>query len=73
MLYWGILSVKNQIPLTVRSLTQGARTVAETSIPYLGVDYYVANKAKKRYALPIWSGAELAWNVYFALRNYLSR
>lgn len=71
MLYWNYLSVKNKTSINVANNLQGAKTIAEASIPYLGVDYVVTNKLDKKYALPTWSAAELGWNTYVALKNYL--
>ena len=71
MLYWNFLSVKNKSLINLKTNLEGAKTIAEASIPYLGVDYVVANKIDKKYALPVWSAAELGWNTYVALQNYV--
>ena len=73
MFYWGVLSVKNRSPINLKNMAEGAKTIAESSIPYLGVDYAVANKLDKKYALPVWSAAELGWNAFVASKNYLVR
>jgi len=72
MLYWNYLSIKNQAPLDITSNLEGAEKIAEASIPYLYVDYRVA-KIPRRYALPVWSAAELGWNTFIALGNYLTK
>jgi hypothetical protein len=71
MAYWGLLSVKNQIPINAKSILQAAKSIALSSVPYLGVDYLVTNKLKKRYCLPVWSAAELAYNSFLAGVAYL--
>lgn len=73
MVYWNYLSLKNNTPINWKSNLAGARAIVEASIPYTGVDYLVANKLNKRYALPVWSGAELGWNFYVALKNYVTK
>ncbi|MDO8460748.1 MAG: hypothetical protein Q7S74_06575 [Nanoarchaeota archaeon] len=71
--YWGVLSIKNKTPINMKGMIVGARTIAEASVPYTVVDYVVANKIDKKYSLPVWSAAELGWNTYFALKNYVAR
>jgi hypothetical protein len=73
MLYWNFLSLKNKSPINFETNLQGVKTISEASVPYIGVDYLVANKLDKRYALPVWSGAELGWNTFVALENYIAR
>jgi len=71
--YWGLLSVKNQAEITLKSATQAVKAIGIGSIPYLGVDYLVANKLKKRYCLPVWSGAEVIYNSFLAGVAYLTK
>lgn len=73
MAYWGLLSVKNQAGITLKSATQAAKAIGIGSIPYLGVDYLVANKLKKRDCLPVWSVAEIAYNSFLAGVAYLTK
>ncbi len=73
MLYWGLLSVKNQAQITAKAASQAAKSIAIGSIPYLGVDYLVTNKLKKRYCLPVWSAAEIAYNSFLAGVAYLTK
>jgi len=73
MLYWGLLSVKNQAQITSKAVSQAAKSIAIGSIPYLGVDYLVTNKLKKRYCLPVWSAAEIAYNSFLASVAYLTK
>jgi len=73
MAYWGLLSVKNQADITLKSVTQAAKSIGIGSIPYLGVDYIVTNKLKKRYCLPVWSAAEIAYNTFLAGVSYLTK
>ncbi len=73
MAYWGLLSVKNQAGITLKSATQAAKSIGVGSIPYLGVDYLVTNKLKKRYCLPVWSAAEIAYNSFLAGVAYLTK
>lgn len=71
--YWGLLSVKNQAEITLKSATQAAKAIGVGSLPYLGVDYIVTNKLKKRYCLPVWSAAEVAYNSFLAGVSYLTK
>lgn len=73
MLYWGLLSVKNQAQITTKAASQAAKAIAIGSVPYLGVDYIVTNKLKKRYCLPVWSAAEIAYNSFLAGVAYLTK
>lgn len=73
MLYWGLLSVKNQAQITTKTALQAAKSIGIGSIPYLGVDYLVTNKLKKRYCLPVWSAAEIAYNSFLASVAYLTK
>ncbi len=73
MLYWGLLSVKNQAEITLKSATQAAKSIGIGSIPYLGADYLVTNKLKKRYCLPVWSATEVAYNSFLAGVAYLTK
>ena len=73
MAYWGLLSAKNQADITLKSATQAAKAIGVGSIPYLGVDYVVTNKLKKRYCLPVWSAAEIAYNSFLAGVAYLTK
>lgn len=73
MAYWGLLSVKNQAEITLKSATQAAKSIGIGSIPYLGVDYVVTNKLKKRYCLPVWSAAEIVYNSFLAGVAYLTK
>ncbi len=73
MLYWGLLSVKNQAQITTKAALQAAKSIGVGSIPYLGVDYLVTNKLKKRYCLPVWSAAEIAYNSFLAGVAYLTK
>jgi hypothetical protein len=73
MLYWGLLSVKNHAEITANTAAQAAKAIAIGSIPYLGVDYLVTNKLKKRYCLPVWSAAEIAYNAFLAGVAYLTK
>mgnify|MGYP001558104589 FL=1 len=73
MAYWGLLSVKNQAQITTKAASQAAKAIAIGSIPYLGVDYLVTNKLKKRYCLPVWSAAEIAYNAFLAGVAYLTK
>ena len=43
MLYWGLLSVKNQAQITTKTALQAAKSIGIGSVPYLGVDYLVTN------------------------------
>lgn len=72
MLYWNYLSIKNRASLNLSTNLEGAKSIAEVSIPYLYVDYKVG-QMPRRYALPVWSAAELGWNTFIALRNYLTK
>ncbi len=72
MFYWGLLTYKNQNPITVKGANNAAKSIAIGSIPYLGIDYIVANKVSKKYCLPIWAGAELAYNTFLAAVAYLA-
>ncbi len=71
MLYWNFLSIKHKTAVSSATDLLGVRTIAQASVPYLGVDYLVANKLDKKYALPVWSASELGWNTYICLKNYL--
>ncbi|MEK6949101.1 MAG: hypothetical protein AABX34_02695 [Nanoarchaeota archaeon] len=73
MLYWGLLSVKNQAQITTKTALQAAKSIGIGSIPYLGVDYLVTNKLKKRYCLPVWSAAEVVYNSFLAGVAYLTK
>jgi len=73
MLYWGLLSVKNKAPITTKAALQAAKSISIGSVPYLGVDYLVTNKLKKRYCLPVWSAAEVAYNTFLAGVAYLTK
>jgi len=73
MAYWGVLSAKNQAEITLKSATQAAKSIGIGSIPYLGVDYLVANKFKKKYCLPVWSVAEITYNSFLAVVSYLTK
>jgi len=73
MLYWGLLSVKNQAEITLKSAAQAAKSIGIGSVPYLGVDYLVTNKLKKRYCLPVWSAAEVVYNSFLASVAYLTK
>jgi len=73
MLYWGLLSVKNKAPVTTKSALSATKSIAIGSIPYLGVDYLVTNKLKKKYCLPVWSAAEIAYNTFLAGVAYLTK
>jgi len=73
MAYWGLLSVKNQAQITMKAAKEAAKSIAMGSIPYLGVDYIVMNKMKKKYCLPMWSAAELAYNTFLAGVAYLTK
>ncbi len=73
MVYLGLLSVKNQAQITTKAASQAAKAIAIGSIPYLGVDYLVTNKLKKRYCLPVWSAAEIAYNSFLAGVAYLTK
>ncbi len=73
MAYWGLLSVKNQAQITTKAASQAAKAIAIGSVPYLGVDYIVTNKLKKRYCLPVWSAAEIAYNSFLAGVAYLTK
>ena len=73
MAYWGLLSVKNQAQITMKAAKEAAKSIAIGSIPYLGVDYVVTNKLKKKYCLPVWSAAELAYNSFLAGVAYLTK
>ena len=73
MLYWGLLSVKNQSKITFKTTSQAAKSIAIGSVPYLGVDYMVANKLKKKYCLPMWSAAEIVYNTFIAGVAYFTR
>lgn len=73
MLYWGLLSVKNKAPITTRATLQAAKFIAIGSVPYLGVDYIVTNKLKKRYCLPVWSAAEITYNTFLSGVAYLTK
>lgn len=73
MFYWGLLSVKNQAQITTKATSQAAKAIAIGSIPYLGVDYLVTNILKKKYCLPVWSVAEIAYNTFLAGVAYLTK
>ncbi len=73
MFYWGLLSVKNKSPITTKGAWQAAKSIAIGSVPYLGVDYLVTNKLKKKYCLPVWSSAEVAYNTFLAGVAYLTK
>lgn len=73
MFYWGLLSVKNQAQITTKAASQAAKAIAIGSIPYLGIDYLVTNILKKRYCLPVWSIAEIAYNTFLAGVAYLTK
>lgn len=73
MLYWGLLSVKNKAQITANAASQAAQSIGIGSLPYLGVDYLVTNKLKKRYCLPVWSAAEIAYNSFLAGVAYLTK
>ena len=73
MAYWSLLSAKNQAEITLKSATQAAKSIGIGSIPYLGVDYVVTNKLKKKYCLPVWSAAEIAYNSFLAGVAYLTK
>ncbi len=73
MAYWGLLSVKNQAEITVKAVKEATKSIAIGSIPYLGVDYLVTNKLKKKYCLPVWSAAEIAYNTFLAGVAYLTK
>lgn len=73
MLYWGLLSVKNKSPIITKGALQAAKAIAIGSVPYLGVDYLVTNKLKKKYCLPVWSAAEVAYNTFLAGVAYLTK
>jgi hypothetical protein len=73
MLYWGLLSVKNKAPITTKTILRAAKSITIGSVPYLGVDYLVTNKLKKRYCLPIWSAAEVAYNTFLAGVAYVTK
>lgn len=74
ILYWGVLSAKNQVPFDTKTILEGLESMAKVSIPYGIVDYQIANKEKfKKYALPIWTGTELFVNTYYAFKNLLLR
>ncbi len=73
IVYWGLLSVKNKAPITARATLQAARSIAIGSVPYLGVDYIVTNKLKKKYCLPVWSAAEIAYNTFLSGVAYLTK
>jgi len=73
MLYWGLLSVKNQAQITTKAALQAAKSIGIGSIPYLGVDYLVTNKLKKKYCLPVWSAAEIAYNSFLAGVAYFTK
>jgi len=73
MAYWGLLSVKNQAEITLKSGIQAAKFIGIGSIPYLGVDYLVTNKLKKKYCLPVWSVAEIVYNSFLAGVAYLTK
>jgi len=73
MAYWSLLSVKNQAEVTLKSATPAAKAIGIGSVPYLGVDYLVTNKLKKRYCLPVWSAAEIAYNSFLAGVAYLTK
>ena len=72
MLYWNYLSVKNHAPINMSKNLEGAKNIAEASMPYLYIDYKVG-QMPRRYALPVWSAAEFGWNGFIAFRNYLTR
>lgn len=73
MFYWGLLSVKNQAQITTKAASQAAKAIAIGSIPYLGVDYLIISILKKRYCLPVWSVAEIAYNTFLAGVAYLTK
>lgn len=73
MLYWGLLSVKNKSPITIKGVLQSAKSIIIGSVPYLGVDYLVTNKLKKKYCLPVWSAAEVVYNTFLAGVAYLTK
>ena len=73
MAYWGLLSTKNQAEITLKSAIQATKAIGIGSILYLGVDYLVANKLKKKYCLPVWSAAEIAYNSFLAGVAYLTK
>lgn len=73
MFYWGLLSVKNKAQITAKAALQAAQSISIGSIPYLGVDYLVTNKLKKRYCLPVWSAAEMAYNSFLAGVAYITK
>ncbi len=73
MLYWGLLSVKNKAQITAKAAVQAAQSIGIGSIPYLGVDYMVTNKLKKRYCLPVWAAAEIAYNSFLAGVAYVTK
>ena len=73
MLYWEFLSVKNQIPITTKGAEKAAKTIAIGSIPYLGIDYLVANKLKKKYCLPVWSASGIVYSTFLAAVAYMAK
>ncbi|KYK24388.1 hypothetical protein AYK26_06840 [Euryarchaeota archaeon SM23-78] len=72
MFYWGLLSVKNRDPINLVRAKNAAKAIAIGTVPYLGVDYIVTNKVHKKYCLPIWSAAEIAYNTFLAAVAYLT-
>jgi len=73
MFYWGLLSVKNKAPITTKGAFEATKAIAISSVPYLGVDYLVTNKLKKRYCLPVWAAAEIIYNTFLAGVAYLTK
>lgn len=73
MAYWGLLSVKNKTPITMKGAGKAAKSIAIGSIPYLGVDYLVTNKLDKKYCQPVWAIAEIAYNTFLAAVAYLAK
>lgn len=73
MAYWGLLSMKNRTPITMKGAGKAAESIAIGSIPYLGVDYLVTNKLDKKYCQPVWAAAEVVYNTFLAAVAYLAR
>ncbi|MDA3837159.1 MAG: hypothetical protein PF542_06065 [Nanoarchaeota archaeon] len=72
ILYWGVLSAKNQVPFNKDVIKEGFKAMGKVAAPYMAVDYQIANNEKvKKYALPIWTGTELIVNTFYAVKNLL--